>query len=234
MFVISILAFGKAPIAWVSGTNGARVNFNLISCLGVGVGIFAAVFLLTNFRRVLQLSATKKAIGLIGAVGLIAHAVLALFLPLSYGGSGAVPVGTAGNQAMARSGPEQWIVDGESCKIASTYYLRLPEGLQYTIEYPYSFRNSDTDMNDDRALAVVFPIIKHAYTNGLYKRASISKLREGALAPSRIGVTLFDRRDGRVQGYRVALSLDEIRKRIGRTSISASSSPSAEGAPPTR
>jgi hypothetical protein len=226
VFVISLLSFGKAPFAKVTGTDGSRVNFNLISCLGVAMGVFAFIFVLTNFKRILRLMTMKKVLGLIGWFGLIVHAILALLLPLSYGAGTPAAVGTAGNQLLAQSGPEEWIVDGKAYKIASTYYLRLPEGFQYTIEYPYRFSQTDRNMDDDRALAAVFPLMKHAYTNGLHTRASVTKIGQGALVPSRIGVTLFEKDGGNTRGYRVALSLDQIKKRIEQESASRSTMPS--------
>jgi len=46
VFVISLFAFGKAPLARIVGTKGARANFDLISCLGVAGGALALPFLL--------------------------------------------------------------------------------------------------------------------------------------------------------------------------------------------
>lgn len=220
VFVISLLSFGKAPLARVASSDGSRVNFNLISCLGIAMGVFAFVFLLAGFRRVLRLATAKKVLGLIGCFGLILHTILALFLPLSYGAGTPAAVGTAGNQPLAQSGPEEWIVEGKACRIASTYYLRLPEGFQYTIEYSYRFSQDDGSMDDDRALALVFPLMKHAYTNGLHTRASVYKLGQGAITPSRIGVTLFEKDGGSTRVYRVALSLDQVKKRIEQESDS--------------
>lgn len=214
VFLISVLSFGKAPFHTVTGTEGSRVNFDLISCLGVAMGIFAFIFLLLSFKRILRLSTARKVLGLIGGFGLIAHTILALFLPLSYGAGAAQPVGTAGNQPFAQSGSEEWVIDGKTYCISSTYYLRLPEGFQFTIEYPYRFVQADTHMNDERALEIVFPMMKHAYRSNLYKRTSVTKLGQGQLVPSRIGVVLFERRGGSSRGYRVALSLDQIRERI--------------------
>ena len=70
-------------------------------------------------------------------------------------------------------------------------------------------------MDNERALPIVFPLMKHAYEKGLYKRTYLAKLGEGALHPTRIGVTLLERRGPeRVQGYRIGLSVEQIRERI--------------------
>jgi len=108
------------------------------------------------------------------------------------------------------------VVDGKTWDIAATYYLRLPQGLQFTIEYPYRFNGAAERMNDEGALAIVFPLMKHAYTKGLYRRGAILKVGEGRLTPSRIGVTLFEKVNGNVHGYRVGLSLAQIRERIAQ------------------
>jgi len=232
MFVISLLAFGKAPLARIVGTKGSRLNFDLISCLGVAGGALALIFLLTGFKKVLRLPTAKKVLGLIGAVGLIAHAALALFSPLSYGAGTPQAVGTAGHQPLAQHGPEQWIIDGKTCKIASTYYLRLPAGLQYTIQYAHRFTPAETKMNDARALETAWPLIKHAYAHGLYKRASITKVGQGAMSPSRIGVTLFERQGDKTRGYGVALDFDQIKERIERESAPAPAGSQPVGASP--
>ncbi len=226
VFLISLLSFGKAPFAKIGSTEVSRVHFNIISCFGVAIGFFAFIFLLTSFRRVLRLATTKKVFGIIGCSGLILHTILALFLPLSYAVGTTQTVGTAGNQALAQGGAEEWVVDSRSYKIASTYYLRLPEGLQYTIEYPYQFSQSDGSMDDERALEIVFPLIKHAYANDLYKGASVARVGQGVLVPSRIGVTLFEKHGEKTRGYRVALNLDQIKKRIKQESASGFTTPS--------
>lgn len=227
VFVIVLLSFGKAPLTRTAGEGGSRVNFNLISCLGIGVGVYAVFFLLLNFQTLLRLPAAKKVLGLIGTFGLIAHSLVAVLMPLSHGGGGTA-VGTAGNAPLAREGPQQWRIDGQVYRVESTYYLRLPEGLQYTIEYPWQFRSADGPMDDRRALQIAFPLMKHAYEKGLYKRASIAKLGKGKMKPSRIGATLFQRRGEKVRGYRVALSLAEIQKRIEQGSASTSTAPATE------
>lgn len=219
VFVISLLAFGKDPL------GSMAYKGSLVSCLGVVMGFFALIFLLANLKSVLRLPATKKALGLIGCTGLIVHTVIALFMPLSYGAGAAPAVGTAGMHPLAQSGAEEWVVNGKTYKIASTYFLQLPEGFQYTIEYPYEFNLADANMNDDRALAVALPVMKHAYTNGLYKRMTVGKFGEGALVPSRIGVVLFQKDGQRVRGYRVGLSLDQIKKLIDQQPASAATMP---------
>lgn len=212
LFAVTLFAFGKPPWLWISDGGTSRLDFDLISCLGVAAGAFALLFLLTNLRRIIRLPAARKTLGLVACAGLIVHAGLALFMPLSHGHSRAV--GTGGNQPFARTGPEQWLLAGESWPIESTYYLRLGESVQYTIEYPYRFGGAIQNMNDSKALGVVFPLMKHAYTNGLYKRGGILKVGKGPLPITQIGVALFERNGQTVRGYRVSLTLDEIRRRI--------------------
>ena len=111
-------------------------------------------------------------------------------------------------------------IDGRTYRVAGSHYLMLPAGLQYTIEYPCRFRSSDGPMNDERALEIVFPLMKHAYQRGLHRRRTVTKVGRGPVAPSRIGVVLFTRQGQRVQGYRVALTLGEIKRRIAQGSAS--------------
>ena len=220
VFLISLLSFGKRPMETVSGTGGSSGNLNLISTLGIVMGVFALVFLLTSFRRVLRTTTMKKALGLVGCFGLIVHALLALAWPLSPGG--VFPAGTGGFHPLAQSGPEEWVVDGKTCKIASTYFLQLPEGFQFTINYPYPISQANANIDDTRALAIAFPLIKHAYTNGLYRRTTVAKIGEGAIVPSRIGVVLYEQVGENTHGRRVGLTLDQIKKRIDRETASSS------------
>ncbi len=212
VFVIVLFAFGKSPVNRITSDGGGGVNYNMISCIGIALGLYALFFIPIRLITILELTTAKKVLGLIGGIGLITHSVIAVAMPLSYG----VPqaVGTGGNQPMAQSGQEQWQIDGKEYHIESTYLLRLPEGLQYTIEYPWKVKVPIVEMNDERALEIVFPLMKHAYEKGFYKRMRISKLGKGNMAISRIGVTLFERRGKEVGGYKVALSLDEIKSRI--------------------
>lgn len=120
---------------------------------------------------------------------------------------------TAGHAPMAASGPETWTVEGKTIDVQKTYLLALPEGLQYTIETTYDFGSSaQLTITQPQAVDIAFPIMKYAYENNLYSRTSIS--RNGTpLTPTRIGVVLIQNINGRSRGYRVGLSLDEIRAR---------------------
>ncbi len=214
VFIIVLMSFGQAPVARVSSNGGFRLNFNIISCLGIAVGIYAFFFLLSRLRTILQLTNVKKTLGLIGGFGLILHLLLAFLMPLPWGAEQAA-VTTGGYSPMARSGPEQWRINDKTYNIEATYYLALPEGLQYTIEYPWTFASEKNRMNDKRALEISFPLMKYAYEQELYKRTSIGKLGQHTTAPSRIGVTLFEKiGNNKVKGYRVALTVDEIEKRV--------------------
>ncbi|MCK4627285.1 MAG: hypothetical protein KAV00_18370 [Phycisphaerae bacterium] len=220
VFVIALFAFGKTPLNRVTGEESSRINFNVISCLGIALGFYALFFIPIRLRTILKLTTAKKVLGLIGGAGLIAHSIIAI--SLSYSAPQAAV--TIGYSPMAQSGSEQWQIDGKEYRIESTYYLALPEGLQYTItiEYPWKFEGPEVPMNDERALEIVFPLMKHAYEKGFYKRANISKAGQGALSPSRIGVAIIKVGEQTLSGYRVALSLDEIKRRIEQENPSAS------------
>ncbi len=202
VFVILLpLGFGRTPLSRLPAPGGGyQIDFDLFSTVGVGMGLFALVWLLARFRTILRLPAARKVLGLVGAGGLILHTVLALFMPL-----GAImPVPTP-RPAPATAGPGEWEVDGTPYTVTTVYVLDLPEGLQYTIEHPHPFGPADANMDDARALEIAFPLMRHAYEKGLYKG--------GPQTPSRIGVVLYEKRGGRVHGYRIGLSLDEIRQR---------------------
>jgi len=130
------------------------------------------------------------------------------------------PVGTGGNTPWAPKGPEQWRIDGKTCDIETTYYLGVPKGLQFTVQCSYEFGPHGPGKIDAPAkVELAFPLMKHAFENGLYDWAVITDRASGvAMIPQRIGVVLYERRDGKVTGVRVGLSLQEIRDRIEQQS----------------
>jgi hypothetical protein len=114
---------------------------------------------------------------------------------------------------MAVQGPEVWTIDAQQYKIDATYYLTLPEGLQYTIDYelPTSVK---LPHEAEAALAIAFPLIRYAYEHQLHQRTNISKSGSGEVGASRIGVALYHVEGVHRRGYAAALSLDQIRQRI--------------------
>lgn len=115
---------------------------------------------------------------------------------------------------MAILGPETWMISGHPYGVQATYYLALPEGLQYTIDYLLPAGQRLPHQND-AALAVAFPLIRHAFESGLYKRSAISKPGTEGVATSRIGVAIYQAEGLHKRGYAVSLSLGEIQQRIG-------------------
>jgi hypothetical protein len=225
--VVATLSFGKAAWVKVGDAQGYRLSFNFISSLGLLVGIYAVIFLASSLRTVLGLSSAKKVLGLIGSIGLICHSLVSLLMPLNYGGGAQPPAGAGGNPMFGQNGSEQWIIDGKTYQIASTYHLVLPEGpqyTQYTIEFPYQFTAADSRMDDQRAIEIAFPLMRYAVESGNYKRMSVYKLGEGNLEPTRIGVVLVERTGGQARGYRVALPVAEVQRRIAEATTSRPSS----------
>jgi len=121
---------------------------------------------------------------------------------------------TAGHVPMARTGAESWIIDGREYRVSSTYFLGLPEGIQFTIDYPYEFSGALAEFTAERALDVALPLIRHAYAEQLHRRARFEKAGSGVAEPYAIGVVLLEKDGPAERGYRVRLTLDEIRTRI--------------------
>ena len=110
----------------------------------------------------------------------------------------------------ARSGAEMWTIDGQVWQIESTYYLALPEGLQYTIDTPVD----KVPELQVVALDQAWPLIRYAYVTQLYLRSKVPAYGENEKSASRIGVSLLHRRGMITNGMRVAMSLGEIRERL--------------------
>jgi len=204
-------SFGAAPVTTWDDGGSSGVNFNLVSLLGLAGGVFAAVYLALRMRFVLRLSIPFTAVGLLAGAFLIVHSVVAISAPRSVGTGGP---GVGGDVAIDSSGPHRWQVDGRARKIEVTYYLQMPKGLQYTIVYLLTGDRGLAWMHPDRALATAWPLIKHAYENGLYKRAKSTTPARDETPVSRIGVVLLHHEGKQVKGIRAAMTLDEIQERI--------------------
>ena len=126
-------------------------------------------------------------------------------LVCAYGSSGCdcrVNVGKgAGYAPMARSGPEVWRIDGKAHRIASTYYLALPSGLQYTIAYRLS--KPPAKWTFAEAMKRGLPLMRHAIREGKHRRSRISSLGGGPKKPTLVGVEFFVQRGVHRQGFRV-------------------------------
>jgi len=208
------ISFGTAPVTTWDDGESIKVYFNFISLLGLAGGVFAAVYLALRIRVVLRLSIPLRAAGLLAGAFLIVHSVLAISAPRSAGIGGP---GRGEDVAIDSSGPHLWQVAGRARDIEVTYYLSMADGLQYTIVYLLTGADGLARMHPDRALATAWPLIKHAYENGLYKRAKPAKLGRSEMAVSRIGVVLLHHEGKQVKGIRARMTLDEIKERIGPT-----------------
>jgi hypothetical protein len=111
---------------------------------------------------------------------------------------------------MSATGPESWLIDGRNVPIASTYYLALPEGLQFTIETP----TEKIPYVESDALDEAWPLMKYAFEKGIYTRATVHAVGKGDVAPGRIGVAFFKKEGLETKGMRVALSIGAIEVRL--------------------
>jgi hypothetical protein len=121
----------------------------------------------------------------------------------------APPAASVGFNAMAQQGPETWVLDGVPSRIEATYYLVLPEGLQFTIVVPVE----SVPVSQSAALEQAWPYIRYAYEHKLYLRTHVE--RDGtSMQPSRIGVALVLHLGAQTRGYRVAMSTTDVEARI--------------------
>jgi hypothetical protein len=142
------------------------------------------------------------------------------------------PPQSAPFQAIAVKGPEGWIINGKKWKINYTYYIAFKDkSLQYTIDFPCKIKGNKK-ITQEKALQAVFPLIEYAYRNQLYNRTLIKS--NGKTVPvSLIGVCLLEKRGIMVSGFRVNMTLADIRKRINKLSneIASPNSDSAVAKP---
>lgn len=131
---------------------------------------------------------------------------------LRCGGPAVTSGHTAGAAPMATQAPAVWNIKGKTYQVGSTYYLALPEGLQFTIDYELP-AEIELPQDTEAALAIALPLMQHAVESGLYQRSTIEKVGTGEVLAKRIGVALFKPQGALRRGFAVALSLEEIRQR---------------------
>ena len=138
------------------------------------------------------------------------------------GGTGDI----AGGHPMGRSGPEQWTVEGQRYAISDTYVLALPEGMQYTIEYPYDPPDGSPPRprTVPNALRVACPLMRDALATGRYKTKDVNRVGHGKVVPDHIGVVIFERTKTGSSGFRMGLAISDIPIRCGPPPTSPSSS----------
>ena len=111
---------------------------------------------------------------------------------------------------MAKSGPYTITVDGVERRIDDSYYLALPDGLQFTMDVTVSSVPPDKAA----ALTIAWPYMRDAYLKETYLRSSITKAGSGPTPPVGIGVALVVREGIKMSGYRIGLKLTEIQARL--------------------
>lgn len=122
--------------------------------------------------------------------------------------------GSPGFSPMAQTGPLDWTIDGKKIKIENTYYLALPKGVQYTIEYAVPPEIKLEGISDEEAFEIAFPLMAYAYKNNLHKKSKITKFGTGKVEPTLIGVALMKKEGIRTSGYRVSRPLQEVAKKL--------------------
>src|SRR5688500_1527476 len=98
------------------------------------------------------------------AVGVVIEKNIAV----STGGRCETSTHVGGPAPMAKAGPESWNVGDTQYRLAATYYLALPEGIQYTIEYEVPNANQLDGVTEARANEMAFPLMRYAYEHGSY------------------------------------------------------------------
>lgn len=124
--------------------------------------------------------------------------------------TGTPPAAATGFNTMAQQGQESWVIEGASRNIDATYYLALPEGLQFTVEVPVGSVPESHSAAQEQA----WPYIRHAYEHDLYLRAQI-KQNGTPVQATRIGVALVQHLGAQHRGHRVAMSIADVEARLG-------------------
>ena len=197
-----------------SEPDGYKINF--VSAFGILLAFYCIFFVIRDYRAIRKLSWFKMLIGFIGITGFLTHSVLALFAPkqlLEVSAAGRVFSGPVSFAPIAATGAERWTIEGRSYNIKSSYFLVLPEGVQYTVTYqlpPAQLEGLEREQADQLA----FPIMVHIVENELHLRTWIKAVAGEEVNPERIGITFLYPQGQGATGYRYGLSIAEIEKRI--------------------
>ncbi len=105
--------------------------------------------------------------------------------------------------AIDSTGPHTWEIDGRKFPVRRTYWMERGEELIYVMEY--NPRVYIPNAQADKVLKTIFPLMKHAYQTGLYKRPD-----PDAKQPDTIGVTLIDATRAELKVYRIPLKIKDI------------------------
>jgi hypothetical protein len=136
-------------------------------------------------------------------------AILTLLVGLGGCQQGTPTAASPGFNTMAQQGPESWVIDGASRHIDATYYLALPEGLQFTVEVPVE----SVPDNDSAAQEQAWPYIRYVYEHKVHLRTQV-KRNGSPVQATRIGVALVQHLGVRHRGNRVAMSISDIEARL--------------------
>jgi hypothetical protein len=124
------------------------------------------------------------------------------------------PVGASPYLPMATKGPEIWKIGNKTYQISYTYYIKMPKGLQYTIECPWPAGIKPDEQTQENASDLAFPLMQYACEEELYKRATIRQHGKGKITATLVGVVFFEKKGIVFSGIRANLTIDEIKKKI--------------------
>ena len=119
---------------------------------------------------------------------------IALFAFVSFVGPGCRRKATeegegASGAPIAASGPQVLAFRGNVYNVITTYFLRFPEGLQFTIEYQVPAGVDIVGMTDEQAYEVAYPLMRGALDQGWHRRAKVEGIDDPTV--SRIGMVLY-------------------------------------------
>ncbi len=126
---------------------------------------------------------------------------------------------TTSNAQIPVSGSETWTLDEKNYDIESTYIIPFPResSAQFTVNWVCNCGAKELD--DDAALDMAWPLIRHSYVNDLYETSNYKNLAGETQPVGRIGVALIDQEGAHTSGMRVRLSFEEIEERMSGETV---------------
>jgi hypothetical protein len=94
---------------------------------------------------------------------------------------------------------ENWVVDEAVYRVTSSHYEYGPDNVVvYVIRYPVPKGTSEANLDKDGAGILAWPLLKYAYNNKTYGRATIPPQKGSAPAPINMAVDLLSSDGSRV------------------------------------
>ncbi len=106
-------------------------------------------------------------------------------------------------------GPQVLAFRGNVYNIIATYYLKFPDGLQYTMEYQVPASVEVIDVTEEQAYELAYPLMRGALEQHWHERTKIERIGGPTPDVTRIGMVLYTH-ESRSRGRRLSKDIKTV------------------------